>query len=151
MRVLLGLEPSPGPPHSWGSPLCCLGPAYCGWWVAWLVCPLGFELPMGRVLTHLQTPAPQGIAPGRGRGSANDPVKANCSWRTVLGQQKAEVILVSVLGIQAWSLRSETSSEKDSLGGWLRRASEVWPTKAADVWGSGSSGSQLVNWGAGFK
>ena len=91
-------------------------------------------------------PAPQGIAPGRERGSANDPVKANCSGRTVLGQQKAEVILVSVLGIQAWSLRSETSSEKDSLGGWLRRVSEVWPTKAAEVWGSGSSGRQLVNW-----
>lgn len=147
----MALEISPGPPHSWGSPLSCPSPAYCGWWVAWLVCPLGFELPVDRVLTHLQTPAPQGIAPGRGRASANDPVQANCSWRTVLGPQKAEVILVSVLGIQAWSLRLETSSQKDSLGGWLSRASEVWPTKAADVWGSGSLGRQLVNWGAGFK
>lgn len=34
----------------------------------------------------------------------------------MLGEQKAEVILVSVLGVQAWSLRSEMSSEKVAEG-----------------------------------
>lgn len=43
-------------------PLSCTGPTL-GWYVAW---PLGFELYVGRVLIHLQTPALQGTVPSMG-------------------------------------------------------------------------------------
>lgn len=68
----------------------------------------------------------------------------------MLGQLKAEVILVSVRGEPVLSPRSEVSPKENSLGGSLREASVMaWPTKAPDIWAASSTWRWVVSWAVG--